>query len=222
MKTFLFVTVGISALGITRKRDDLAVLDKAVGEYKEEGPGPDKEAKGKMIFEPLLDLHRQFWSGRCSCPEPREYRRTSAELVTTCTLLQELGKQHVAVEKIVLLVSDTHEGKLAGTIVRSIMTTGYTVLPTMPPVEMETIPGMTGDRAVERFPNDLLRVVSNYRENETDRVIFNATAGFGGTLLLIGMMAVRYGFQVYYQFEKSATPLFITPGLRMDRSPWVI
>jgi len=58
------------------------------------------------------------------------------------------------------------------------------------------------------LPDALLCAVAENRESEADRIIFNATAGYGATLIVVGMLALRYGVRMYYQHESMASSDF--------------
>jgi hypothetical protein len=229
MKNFLFVTVGVSALDAPRRirgadparSAELAALWQTVRNFKEDETEA-KAAKGKELFDPLLALHLKFW-GQPEVPlgEPDRDRRTSAELLTTAVLLRQLAHEtRVAVDRIILLIPTTPEAELAGKVVKTVMKSDeYKAHSRMPEVRTYPIPGVADDEAANRLPDAILRAVDENRESEADRIIFNATAGFGATLILVGMLALRYGFRVYCQHDSRRSPMYISQNLNIGWSP---
>jgi putative CRISPR-associated protein (TIGR02619 family) len=243
MKNLLFVTVGTSALDAAgRMRDDLAkgsdcAVDRArlgeletlaasVRDYKNDRTASQSE-KGERIFAPLLALHRAFWVRERPLANPKMSRETSAELFTTAALLDELngGVPPLAMDRIVLLIPGTPEGKLAGRIVQEIMELPeYQDRRGQPRVTRHETPDISQKGAIESLPDEILKTVALHRGPENNRVFFNATAGFGVTGILIGMLAARHGYRVYYQQERMDKPFFISPNLNIDRTPgtWIL
>jgi CRISPR/Cas system-associated protein Csm6 len=89
-------------------------------------------------------------------------------------------------------------------------------------VKIRTIPDIIEREAFESLPSILLRIVDHHRDSEGDRVIFNATAGFGVVLIVIGMLAMRYGFRVYYQNERMTSPVVIQNLHVSWDAPWIL
>jgi putative CRISPR-associated protein (TIGR02619 family) len=232
MKNSLFVTVGVSALEGPRRilrtnpsrKGDLEPLAQEVEEFRRD----KRPAKtGNALYEPLLAFHLGVWR-HVKFPEEHTDRghQTSAELVTTAALLRQLAQDtNVVADRIVLLVPDTPEGLLSGRIVKAVMEAQeYRAHCPVPEVRTHTIPGIAEAEAVKRLPDALLCAVEENRECESDRVIFNATAGYGATLVLIGMLALRYGYRIYYQHESMKSPIFISQSLSIGWSPrtWIL
>jgi CRISPR/Cas system-associated protein Csm6 len=135
------------------------------------------------------------------------------------------GAARPAIDEIVLLVPGSPEGELAGRVLEAVMKSAeYGKACSPPDVTTYTTPWIADSDAAERLPGILLTAVDHYRHNETDRVIFNATAGAGAMLILIGMLAVRYGFRIYYQHESMGEPMFISQNIDIGRDPrtWAI
>jgi putative CRISPR-associated protein (TIGR02619 family) len=233
MKNLLFVTVGVSALeapGRIRRADrtrgsDLDPLIDSIEEFRKE-KGDAKAAKGDALFDPLLSVHLKFW-GQPKIPwgDPGAGRRTSAELMTTAVLLRNLAQTQLRVDRIILLVPKTPEGELASRVAQKVMESHeYRSHCGAPEVRTRSIPGIAEKEAMERLPDALLCAVAENRESEADRIIFNATAGYGATLIVVGMLALRYGFRMYYQHESMASPIFISQNLNIGWSPstWIL
>jgi putative CRISPR-associated protein (TIGR02619 family) len=232
MRNLLFVTVGTSALDAPRRirssdlsrKGELEDLARKVKGFRDD-KGPDKTADG--LLSPLLELHRGFWA-RTEIPweDKEQIRETSAELLTTAVLLRNLAHDaELVVHKIILLVPDNPEAKLAGEIVKAVMESReYRAHCQAPPVVTRTLPDIDEKEAMQALPSALLSAVSENRDAETDRIIFNATAGYGAMLILIGMLALRYGFRVYYQHEKMKSPMFISQNIHIgwDARTWIL
>ena len=232
MKNSLFVTVGTSALDAPRRildinpsrKADLEPLTQHVREFRRD----KRPAKtGDTLYDPLMALHLGVW-GHTKFPGDHADggRQTSAELLTTAALLRQLAQDtHIVADLIVLLVPETPEGLLSGRIVKAVMDSReYKAHCSVPEVRTRTIPGIAEDEAVKRLPDALLCAVEENRESESDRIIFNATAGYGATLVLVGMLALRYGFRIYYQHETMKSPIFISQNLSIGWSPrtWIL
>jgi putative CRISPR-associated protein (TIGR02619 family) len=231
-KNLLFVTVGVSALDAARRTqpgpfaDKVKALADQVVAFKRDKT-PQKEQLGEAVFNPLLKLHLTFWlDHQQSWDDPEVWRQTSAELITTATLLRQLkDKVNIVIDHTVLLVSETVEGKLAGQLVEAVMLSNeYPYRFSKGALDVLPIPGMASGGAVEQLPDALLRAVDKHRDSERDRVIFNVTAGYGGTSTLIGMLAVKHGFRIYYQHDSMKEPIFISQSLKIGHSAatWMI
>ncbi|MBZ5724342.1 MAG: hypothetical protein LAP87_05035 [Acidobacteriia bacterium] len=233
MKNFLFVTLGTSALDAPRRipvvnparRAELEPLAQRVREFKKD-QSAGKEIEAEALFKPLLALHLGFWT-QSSIPKDTESRRqTSAELLTTVVLLNQLAHDtDVFVDRVVLLIPETTEGMLSGRIVTKVMESPeYRGHGPIPEVRTRVIPGIAEKEKVPLLPGALLSAVDENRESEADRIIFNATAGYGAVQILIGMLALRYGFRIYYQHDSMPEPIFVSQNLDIGWSPrtWIV
>jgi putative CRISPR-associated protein (TIGR02619 family) len=233
MRNLLFVTVGTSALDAPRRirssdlsrKAELEDLAQKIQEFRDD-KRRDKAADG-LLLGSLLELHRNFWAQpEVPWEDTKQIRETSAELLTTAVLLRKLAHDAgLVVHKIILLIPDNPEAKLAGEVVKAVMESReYRVHCQAPPVVTRTVPDIDAKEAVEALPSALLSAVSENRDFETDRIIFNATAGYGAMLILIGMLALRYGFRVYYQHEKMPSPMFISQNIHIgwDARTWIL
>ena len=226
MRNLVFVTVGTSALDAAGRRrsgpPELVQLGERVREFKR---NPTDEEAWKF-HDPLFGLHCEYWKGHARWDDPGAWRETSAELITTATLLRKLKEETaLRVDRVILLVTKTPDGGLAGALVKAVMgSDAYRRHVDVPEVIVRHISGITAAGSVEHLPDELLQAVNEQRDSEIDRVVFNVTAGFGGTGVLIGMLAVRHGFRIYYQHESMKSPIFIAQNLRIGRSPevWMI
>jgi putative CRISPR-associated protein (TIGR02619 family) len=234
MRNLLFVTVGVSALDAPRRildldpsrRTDLAPLAQSVREFREDRSAA-KAGTGNGLFDPLRALQLEFWR-QAGIPwdDAKRGRQTSAELLTTAVLLRQLSQDtNLTAERIILLIPETTEAKLAGRIVKAVMESPeYRSHCPAPEIRARPIPGIADEETMRRLPDELLCAVEENRRSEGDRIIFNATAGYGATLILIGMLALRYGFRIYYQHETMKSPMFISQTLNIGWSPrtWIL
>jgi putative CRISPR-associated protein (TIGR02619 family) len=233
MRNLLFVTVGTSALDAPRRiltsepsrKAEVEDLARRVREFKG-GKGSDKDA-ADPLFSPLLELQLGFWARpEISWEDTEQIRETSAELLTTAVLLRKLAHDaDLLVHKIILLIPDNPEAKLAGEVVKAVMESReYKAHSQAPQVVTRTLPDIKEKEAMQALPSALLSAVSENRDLETDRIMFNATAGYGAMLILIGMLALRYGFRVYYQHEKMPSPMFISQNIHIgwDARTWIL
>jgi hypothetical protein len=123
-------------------------------------------------------------------------------------------------DRVILLIPETPEAGLAGRVVKAVMESNeYKGHCRAPEIRARPIPGVTDDEAAKRLPDAILCAVEENRDSEADRVIFNATAGFGATLILVGMLALRYGFRVYCQHDSRRSPMYISQNLNIGWSP---
>jgi putative CRISPR-associated protein (TIGR02619 family) len=231
MRNLLFVTVGVSALDAPRRirgaaptrAADLKALSQSVQDFKGDGTGA-KAAKGSALFDPLLALHLEFWGqATVALGEADPERRTAAELLTTAVLLRQLAdKASLTMDRVILLVPETPEAELAGRVVKTVMESNqYKGHCHVPEIRVRPIPGVADDEAARRLPDAVLCAVEENRDSETDRIIFNATAGFSATLILVGMLALRYGFRVYCQHDSRSSPMYISQNLNIGWSPTI-
>jgi putative CRISPR-associated protein (TIGR02619 family) len=234
MKNLLFVTVGVSALDAPRRipdfepsrRGELEPLAQKVRAFRSDS-GSAKTEAGKQLFDPLLKLHLRFWAPPVvPWEDAKRCRETSAELITTAILLRKLADDtNLRADRIILLIPETPEAELSGRLIKATMESQeYRGHCSPPEVHTRSVPGIAQREAIERLPDALLCAVEENRQTETDRIIFNATAGYGATLILVGMLALRYGFRIYYQHETMTSPIFISQNLNIgwDARTWVL
>lgn len=129
MKNLLFVTVGTSVLDAPRRigqrdptrRTELDATAARVLDFQR-SEGVDRQAKADALFDPLLELHREFWrQSKIPTDDRQRCRETSAELLTTYSLLLKLAQETTGADLVVLLVPQTPEAGLAGRVLKALM-----------------------------------------------------------------------------------------------------
>lgn len=207
----LFVTVGTSAItneriGAVENRDNSALRD-AVRRYMQD---PTKSSTMYNRFQGVLVLeHLRVWTkGPPYAMDPKHFLEGAAELTSTACLMDMLAKEGLApVKEIVLLVSETPEGELAGRVLEAVMRDPvYPAGAASVKVSMVRVPGL--ESGPFTLIDNLLARIRPYR-GENEHAYFNLTGSYKGTAVLIGMRALKQKFRLYYQHEKSTSGVFL-------------
>ena len=218
----LFVTVGTSALtneriGLVDQRDNSALV-KAVRDYRED----QTKRKGEIgpyqhLFMELLEAHAAAWRKsndfflrKDGLPNSRNYRATSAELLSTF-LLARLATQIPPIEKLVLFASDTAEGMFAAELNRQVFQT---------PQYWEKVGVRDYQVYVERVdglddrigsPGHVVQALID-KHCATGKVRINVTGGYKGFAALLGYLAAKRQYHLFYLHEALLRPAFLKNG----------
>jgi putative CRISPR-associated protein (TIGR02619 family) len=204
----LFVTVGTTALynpDVGRAPDgtrDNRALRADVERYRNvSDKRPERWADLKTR---LVEAHRQYWTVANAnyWKDQKRFRETSAELTSSHFLIASLNLKF---EKTVLLVSDTDDGRMAGDINRRVMeeSLGWRG------VSIQDVRTLDKD-FVDPAPA-LRAALAESRLAKEDRVAFNMTGGFKGTVITLALLAAEENWEIYYQHESLAGVSCLTP-----------
>jgi hypothetical protein len=235
MKRVLFVTVGTSAITAEHLWKEVPQdgrLRRDIASFVDVPEGRQEELSGTFKLRPrLIAAHWKFWHGlKDRAPLREDYRRTSAELVTTLGLL---GSKEGAVadffrrdgceDTILLLASNTVEGELAAGVNAQVL---HELLRgkhceckgevrNCRRIVVEVIRGMETATRFEGLLDGLLDKVKGYDGAQS---AFNFTGGFKGVIPYITWLAlVKFpGAPMYYQQEKMENFMRIVLELPKD------
>jgi CRISPR/Cas system-associated protein Csm6 len=200
MSELLFVTVGTTAVGNPRIGD--THLNQIAQQYLKV---PDERfAELHELEEKLVSAHSDFWremKGKELVPD--DFDRTSAELTSTMRLTQ----QQQSITGIILLGSETTEGKLATAVNHAVLSRiwkGGQVL-------KDIVPGL--EKRFTKVTPAIERILKDRGAPSASRVHFNITGGFKGVIPSITYLAVQHpGWSVFYQYQglNTATEVFFS------------
>jgi putative CRISPR-associated protein (TIGR02619 family) len=202
----LYVTVGTSAIknpGIGRPPDgrDNATLQGDMRLYRED-KGKDFGRWGKL-FDDLVKAHVRYWEmPEDYTTDPRNFEQSSAELTSTYFLFREMS-----FDKLVLLPTDTPDGKMASQVVLAVMkSTPYGVRVAKDRIIEEPILGL--ERDMDKLDAGLRAAILKHDSlSRHDERYVNVTGGFKGTSLMLGRLSTELDYEVYYQHETSHAPI---------------
>jgi putative CRISPR-associated protein (TIGR02619 family) len=148
-------------------------------------------------------------------------RRAGAELNSINSLLNSGRADNVG--KVILIVSDTADGKLAGSVLKTALKKVFNL-----EVSVEVIQGMDGND-FKRFRNTGLKTMAGTmislvrkEQNAGPDVLINATGGYKAQIALAGLIGQVLQVPVFYQFELFAKIIEI-PALpiSLDQDLWL-
>jgi putative CRISPR-associated protein (TIGR02619 family) len=194
---WLLATVGTSAIynedlgRAPNYRDNRALMGR-VSRFK--GAADQTVSGNEALFNDLFAAHREFWKAPEVWKSNRRHRRqTSAELISTRTLLEW---RQFEPERICLLASDTAEGEFAAELNLRVM---REVLGRRD-VEARRVPGL--DVRMEGIFETLQQFFAKtLRIDDRDAVQFNVTGGYKGTVPMLTLIAERRKWSLFYQHE---------------------
>jgi len=223
MNAIIFATVGTSAL-----------TNNAIGDLPDWKVGPQLRADSaayllararqrhsietrNRLKERLIDAHRAYWKQRTEdCLNPYNYPKSAAELTSMPGLDAAITSRGQTLRKIVLLTSDTQEGRLASAVVEAVLTTPdcFDLEPAR--VEVAVVPGLN-ETFRDQFEH-LKRVVETHKSGlgQPLSVYFNFTGGFKATVPFLTRIAMLEGNSLYYQHERRNTSEIIDFARLMD------
>jgi len=222
----LFVTVGTSALynpGIGGESTEGRQLRAAVDEYRE---SPDvlkpSMATRNRLWERLVEAHRVFFRSDAEHQaDPRNWRETSAELLSTRVLLKKRQREgDPPPSRIILLASETPDGILAGEVCLDLMKTMFR------PIDCK---GLVIVKGLNTEFIDTTEKLWEAMEPELRRaegaVQVNMTGGYKGTIPSLTTLAATYGWRLFYQHESLHEIVelsFVVEGgaVRIVENPW--
>ena len=152
------------------------------------------------LFDQLVDAHKLFWTAPAAHKaNPRWFRQTSAELISTHYLAQKTRP-----ERVFLLGSGTNEGWMAAKINASIMRDVWC----WEKVHASRANGL--DATMLDVTKRLKTCIDEEwnLSNETD-VTINFTGGFKGTVAELTLLAASRSWKMCYQHEKSGEAVLI-------------
>ena len=191
---YFFITVGTSAL----HNRDIGKLLGAAGQkviqdrlepFKADVKNyPDRERLLKL----LVEAHQRYWDQPDAFRIPVNFLQTSAELTSSIPIVEQKSPQHT-----ILLASATEEGEFAAHVNLAILTKRF------PGLQFECC-RVDGLDVEKNFPNvysALEKTVRRYWSDESDRVAVNVTGGYKAALLFVSALAIKHGWDLYYQHE---------------------
>ena len=197
----LYVTVGTSAItntGVGRPPDgrDNTTLQGDMRLYRED-KRKDFGRWGKL-FDDLVKAHVRYWEmPEAYTTSPYNFLQSSAELTSTYCLFREMP-----FDKLVLLPTDTPDGKMASRVVLEAMkSTPYGVRVAKDRIVEELIPGLETD--MDKLDAGLRAAIFKHDSSRDDTRHVNVTGGFKGTALMFGRLSTELDYEVYYQHETS-------------------
>ncbi len=196
MRDIIITTVGTSLLGNLRRSEDgdwQKLLDQG-------------NAKGLAVRMAALDPTDKI---------------LGAEVNSLASLVQRDGGRPPA--RLKLLVSDTGDGRLTGSILRH-----YFAGPPwrLPEVETAVLDGLT-DQDVNQFQNAGLRnlvrvIVEEVRRHGASRLIINATGGYKAQISFAGLIGQALHIPVCYLFERFSRIIELPPQpVALDLGLWL-
>lgn len=205
----LFVTIGTSAIenpniGKAPDERDNTALRADVKRYLED---PRKEGpRWQKLRRDLASAHLRYWSGMNDSYTMSRFNfsKSCAELTSTFCLIRELDFE---IDRIVLLPTDTAEGRFACDVVWEVMKSrDYAIGVETDQIVVEPIPGLD---IKDGTINELKSVVAKHTKSVKDRRVVNVTGGFKGTALLFGRLAADVNYHFYYQHGSQASPVWM-------------
>jgi len=189
MSELLFVTVGTTAIRNPKIGD--THLSQIAQHYLK---APDERfAQLHELEQKLVAAHSDFWrnlKGREISPD--DFDRTSAELTSTMRLTQ----QQQSITSIILLGSETTEGKLATAVNHAVLSRiwkGGQVFENI-------VPGL--EKRFTKVTPSIEKILEGRGASSASRVHFNITGGFKGVIPSITYLAMQHqGWSVFYQYE---------------------
>ena len=138
--------------------------------------------------------------------------------------LEAIKERGEALQRLVLLASDTPEGKLAARVIQHVLTTPECFQLAPAKVEVVPVPGLneTFENQFEKLTRALAEQVDHVASPR--RVYINMTGGFKGTVPFLTQIAWNCGHALYYQHEaQSKSEIVELPGARVapDAEPTV-
>ncbi len=239
MNAIIFATTGTSAL-TNQEIGDVVVREKVAVVVREKGaqlrsdvrtylrpaaPEVHERRAAELDLERrLAEAHEAYFQQSFSvCLEPRNYPMSAAELTSMPALLEAIRGRGEKLERLVLLASDTPEGKLAARVVQRVLSTPA-CFQLDATVEVAEISGLNAT-----FENQLERLGGAIDEHKSHvapprRVYINLTGGFKGTVPFLTQLAWTHGYALYYQHEvQSRSEIVELPGVQVapDAQPKV-
>lgn len=226
----LFVSVGLSALtndriGLVPPKTNNQTLRDQVADYLADTTTVKAHPESyKTLADDLYEAHRAFWSkpaefysGKGPAGRRVQYA-TSAELWSTYRLARRAPK--IPFDGIVLLVSDTTEGRFAARVNERVMKSdeyrgrlNWVRLG----VTSEVVSGL--DAKVSDTPLILMKLIGEYHPTHQG-VRINITGGYKGLAAHIGELSYWKKYHYYYMHESLAEPdVFVRPGFENGVSP---
>jgi CRISPR-associated protein (Cas_APE2256) len=220
-RTVILVSVGTTAIfneeiGEAPPNDDPAVwgtaykdgaLRNLVDDYELYVDGMRRRPGPSMSFGPeahleqqLIEAHGRYWRKPAAYTSDRaRFRQTSAELTSTAVLVDKLAKAETSVQRIVLLGSDTPEGKLALAVNKAVMCAHF-----RPEIYAITVSGL--DARFQDITAAIKAVIEGLCNPGSDDIYVNLTGGFKGTVVSLTCLAVmpEHRWRLYYQHESLA------------------
>lgn len=191
---YFFVTVGTSAL---YNRDigkllGVAIQDQIQKRLNTFKTDPESYPDREDLLNSLVEAHQRYWNQPNAYRIPRNFLQTSAELTSSIPILEKKGP-----ELTILLASDTEEGEFAAQVNLAVLQKRFGDLC----FECHRVSGLDVEKNFPDVYSALERVVRRYWSNERDRVAFNVTGGYKAALLFVSALAIKNGWDLYYQHE---------------------
>ena len=222
MNAIIFATTGTSVL-TNQEIGDVVVREKVAVVVREKGAQlrsdvrtylrPTAPELRERRAAELTEAHEAYFRQEFStCLEPRNYPMSAAELTSMPALLEAIRERGETLGRLVLLASDTPEGKLAARVVQRVLSTPA-CFQLDAAVEVAKIPGLNAT-----FENQLERLGGAIDEHKRQvapprRVYINLTGGFKGTVPFLTQLAWMHGYALYYQHEvQSRSEIVELPG----------
>jgi putative CRISPR-associated protein (TIGR02619 family) len=208
MNAIIFATVGTSALrnpgiGDVVGREKGAQLRSDVMTCLARPPELRDRCAAELDLEQrLTEAHVAYFRQKFSvCLDPRNYPMSAAELTSMPALLEAIKGRGETLQLLVLLASDTPEGKLAARVIQHVLTTPACFQLAPAAIEVVPVPGLneTFQNQFERLSSALGKQVCHVAPPR--HVYINLTGGFKGTVPFLTQIAWNGGFALYYQHE---------------------
>jgi putative CRISPR-associated protein (TIGR02619 family) len=217
----LFITCGTSALtNLTGPQTDTTAPQLAAdlsGYLDTPKVQKDDFAVRQRLLERLKKAHAAFWDTPAWFSNPRKYRKTSAELISTHALGESFKQHGYKVSRIVMLRSDTPEGELAANVNMHFLShhQHFKTMFASAQRQLKKIDGWDA-RFVENLHESIEQIalaertgLDEFRPNGII-VYFNITGGFKGAIPAITALGMKHCWRLYYQHETLSTSVFIS------------
>lgn len=207
----LFVTVGTTAIsnsgiGKPPNNQNNTALQADMLRYDQDR---QKDAgRWEKLRRDLVAAHLKYWEmNESDTSNPLNFKQSSAELTSTYRLIQDLGATD-PIEKIVLLPTDTAEGRMASTVVLEVMRSPQYGIPVNKDrIVEELIPGL--EVTIEELDRRLREAIGKHSRSLHDHRFVNVTGGYKGTSLMFGRLSVTEDLEIYYQHESKHAPVYM-------------
>jgi putative CRISPR-associated protein (TIGR02619 family) len=191
---YFFITVGTSALynADVGKGLGAARLDQLRGRLRAFKGDPRNYPDRGTLLKLLVEAHQCYWNQPKVDRIPANFLQTSAELTSSVPIVEEKRPQLT-----ILLASATEEGEFAAQVNLAILRKRF------PKLQFECcrVEGLDVEKNFPDVYSALERTVRRYWSDESDRVAVNVTGGYKAALLFVSALAIRYGWDLYYQHE---------------------